>query len=245
MLLRPRSSGWCCLLLPLHPPLGGAVSLIGFKFAFGTNQFGRLKISGNPKPLNLVSLVLGLLFLLLLVFCVLLLGSFVLTLTMVLLLGEAVFAHGSFVWCCSLSSSLVLFSPSSEWVVLQSFPWGGCYFRSFSPPLTLGVVAFSPLSFVGVVVLFLVWWSSSSVVLLSCPSFLEVLIASSSSFRVLLLSSPGAAWPPPSLGGVVFLSLVSDAAFPSSFSWVVLPSSAFLGVVLSFLLSEFEYKKMV
>ena len=57
---------WLVLLvapLPLRvllpPPLSGAVSLVGFWVALGTNQFGRSRTLGNPNPESL-----GLLFLL-------------------------------------------------------------------------------------------------------------------------------------------------------------------------------------
>ena len=70
---------------------------------------------GSPNLEPLASFVLGLLFLLLLVICVLLLGSFGLGVVIVFdicdglpLLGDAV--HGSFVWCCfSLLPLVVLF----------------------------------------------------------------------------------------------------------------------------------------
>ena len=59
-------------------------------------------------------------------------------------------------WCCNLFLGVGVTSARSVGVVYV-----------VSPPLTLGVVAFSPLPFVGGVVPFLVWWFSSSVVLLS------------------------------------------------------------------------------
>ena len=98
---------------------------------------------------------------------------------------------------------VVLFSPSSAWVVLRSslpsFLWivllGGPTFQSFFCVVVhlFGGLVFSSL-------------------------LLEVLIASSFLFGVLLLSSHRADWPPPSLGGVVFLSSFCCAVLTSSAS---------------------------
>ena len=46
------------LTLAMVTLLGGVASLIGFWVVLGTNQFGKSKKSGSPKPLTLVSLVL-------------------------------------------------------------------------------------------------------------------------------------------------------------------------------------------
>ena len=160
--------------------LGGVVSLIDWLLGRLGNKPVCLegqKKSGSPKPLTLVSFVLGFSSVIgVLRLCLLL--SLSLTFTMVPpFQGDAVFPLDSFVWCCSLpphpSFGGVVFLILC--VVLRSslFQWA----------VLLWVVPRSNLSLFGVVVPLFGGAVLSSLLL-------EVLVAFSSFFRVLLLFSP-------------------------------------------------------
>ena len=159
--------------------------------------------------------------------CILLLGSVVFVVVIVFdtyddppLLGDALFVlvllcvvlfspSSSLLWCCLSSSSVWCFV--SPCLSVDGAALGGPTFRSFFCVVVLlsGRPAFLSLPFGRAARLFLLLWD--------------------------VVVPPGVAWPPPSLGGVVFLLSCGWCCIPFLFLLCGVVVLSLLGVVLSFL----------